>query len=111
MGLSKAELFEDRENAVANMARVLSHPARVAILQHIINTGRCINSELVKDWGLAQPTVTQHLKELKALGLIQGKVLGKQVNYCINPVKWQEFRTLMVDFFYQNPGDDISCVC
>ncbi|MFM2299805.1 MAG: hypothetical protein RIR98_1413 [Bacteroidota bacterium] len=111
MGLSKTELFEARENAVADIARVLSHPARVAILQHIIDTGKCVNSELVKDWGLAQPTVTQHLKELKALGLIKGRVLGKQVNYCIDQAKWQEFRTLMVDFLYQTPPADISCDC
>ena len=111
MGLSRTGLFEDRENAVAEIAKVLSHPARVAILQHIIETGKCVNSELVKDWGLAQPTVTQHLKELKNLGLIKGRVLGKQVNYCIDPIKWKEFRTLMVDFLYQTPPEDVSCDC
>ena len=48
---------------------------------------------------------------LKNLGLIKGRVLGKQVNYCIDPIKWKEFRTLMVDFLYQTPPEDISCDC
>jgi DNA-binding transcriptional ArsR family regulator len=109
MGLSKNELFEDRENTLAEIARVLAHPARIAILQHILDVGKCVNSELVKDWGLAQPTVTQHLKELKNIGLIKGRFMGKQVNYCIDEARWKEFRTLLVDFFYQTPPDDSSC--
>ena len=74
MGVSKTNLFTDEQNEIASIAKALAHPARVAILQHLLQTKGCINSDLVNELGLAQSTISQHLKELKALGIIQGTV-------------------------------------
>ncbi len=74
MGLTKSEIFTDEQNKLASAFKVLAHPARIAILQHIINQKACICNDLVDELGLAQATISQHLKELKNLGIIQGTV-------------------------------------
>ncbi|MES2389623.1 MAG: metalloregulator ArsR/SmtB family transcription factor, partial [Bacteroidota bacterium] len=72
MGLTKTEIFTDEQNRLASMMKVLGHPARIAILQSIISANACICGELVDELGLAQATISQHLKELKNAGIIQG---------------------------------------
>ena len=84
MGLTKSELFSATDNQLANWARVLGHPARVAILRQIASKNACICNDLVEELPLAQPTISQHLKELKQAGLIKGIVEGNSVCYCIN---------------------------
>lgn len=99
MGITKTDLFTDEQNAIAQMAKVLGHPARVAILQHLVKSNTCINGDLVQELGLAQATVSQHLRELKEVGFIQGTIEGVSVCYCINPEKWAEFSLLFGEFF------------
>ena len=99
MGLAKSEIFTDQQNELALFAKAFSHPARVAILQHLFKINACICGDLVSEIGLAQPTISQHLKELKSIGLIEGEISGKKVCYCINPKKWQEILGLINDFF------------
>ena len=99
MGITKTDLFTDEQNAIAQMAKVLGHPARVAILQFLVKSNTCINGDLVQELGLAQATVSQHLRELKEVGFIQGTIEGVSVCYCINPVKWEEFSQLFGSFF------------
>lgn len=101
MGISKTHLFTLEQNNLANIAKVFSHPARIAILQYLLKTNACINSDLVQELGLAQATVSQHLRELKEVGIIQGTIEGACVSYCINPEKWLEIRTILIDFFGQ----------
>jgi ArsR family transcriptional regulator, arsenate/arsenite/antimonite-responsive transcriptional repressor len=84
MGVSKSELFSETDNQLANWARVLANPARVAILRHIASQQACICNDLVEELHLAQPTISQHLKELKQAGLIKGNVEGNSVCYCID---------------------------
>ena len=84
MGLTKSEIFTDEQNRLASLFKVLAHPARVAILQYIINQKACICNDLVEELGLAQATISQHLKELKNIGIIQGTIEGKSVCYCID---------------------------
>jgi len=79
MGLTKSEIFTDKQNRLAGMMKALAHPARIAIVQHLIKTNACINGDLVEELGLAQPTISQHLKELKNAGLIQGTIEGTSV--------------------------------
>jgi len=88
MGLVKDHLFTDKQNRVALMAKVLGHPARIAILQYLIRTRTCVNGTLVEELGLAQATISQHLWELKNAGLIQGTIEGTSVCYCIDPKGW-----------------------
>ncbi|MGF1555240.1 ArsR/SmtB family transcription factor [Paucihalobacter sp.] len=99
MGVTKTDLFNDTQNELAAFAKVLAHPARIAIIQYLLKSNTCCNYNLVDDLGLAQATISQHLKELKQLGIIQGTVEGVSVNYCINPVKWKEFKEKFNDLF------------
>ncbi len=82
MGLTKTNLFTEEQNAIAIIAMAFGHPARVAILQHLIKTNVCINSTLVAEFGLAQATISQHLKELKSMDIIQGTISGTAMSYC-----------------------------
>ena len=104
MGASKTDLFSKKQNELANMAKAIAHPARIAILQQLIKTNACVCGDLVDDLGLAQPTISQHLKELKNAGLIQGTVEGVSVCYCINPKVWKEYQEFFGDFFAVAPA-------
>ncbi len=106
MGLTKANLFTQEQNELAGIAKVLAHPARIAILQYLIKANDCINSDLVNELGLAQATISQHLKELKALGLISGTIEGVSMSYCINAPRWEEFKEKLDTLF---GGYDPSC--
>lgn len=85
MGLSKTTFFTDDQNALATLAKALGHPARIAILEFLLKTKSCICNDIVDELPLAQPTVSQHLRELKDAGLIQGNIEGRGICYCINP--------------------------
>ncbi len=99
MGLTKTEIFTEEQNSLAVMLKAMAHPARIAILQQIIKANACICGDLVEELGLAQATISQHLKELKTAGLIQGTIEGVSVCYCINPVVWNEMQEDLKNFF------------
>ena len=84
MGATKTSHFSDSQNAIALIAKALGHPARVAIMEHLLRVNACICGDIVNELPLAQPTVSQHLKELKNAGLIKGEVEGNAICYCIN---------------------------
>ncbi|HRG90490.1 MAG TPA: metalloregulator ArsR/SmtB family transcription factor [Chitinophagales bacterium] len=84
MGASKTEHFTDKQNAIATLAKAMGHPARVAIIEYLLKTDSCICGDIVEVLPLAQPTVSQHLKELKNAGLIKGSVEGTSICYCID---------------------------
>jgi len=109
MGATKTDLFSKKQNDLANMAKAIGHPARIAILQQLIKTNACICGDLVEELGLAQPTISQHLKELKNAGIIQGTVEGTSVCYCINPKVWNEFRQVLGGFFVDIAPDTKCC--
>jgi DNA-binding transcriptional ArsR family regulator len=92
MGLTKTEAFTAGQNELAALAKALAHPARIAILEHLIRVNACICGDLVEELPLAQATVSQHLRELKAAGLIKGQIEGTSVCYCIDGRRWQEAR-------------------
>ncbi|MBO9151494.1 ArsR/SmtB family transcription factor [Chitinophaga chungangae] len=81
------------------MAKAIAHPARVAILQYLVKKNACVCGDLVEELGLAQATTSQHLKELKTAGIIQGTVEGVNVCYCIDPKVWKQYRELFNVFF------------
>jgi len=99
MGLTKTEIFTEEQNRLAIMLKALAHPARIAILQQIIKANACICGDLVGELGLAQATISQHLKELKNAGLIQGTIEGASVCYCIEPGAWKLLSEQMGNFF------------
>lgn len=99
MGTTKNIIFTNRQNNLAQIAKVLGHPARIAILEHISKTNDCICTNLVDEIGLAQATISQHLKELKSIGVIQGSISGKRICYCINKENWENIQQQMDAFF------------
>ncbi len=99
MGLTKTEIFTEEQNRLAVMLKAIAHPARIAILQEIIKSNTCICGDLVDELGLAQPTISQHLKELKNAGLIQGTIEGVSVCYCIEPIAWKLLQENLNTFF------------
>ncbi|HXS36991.1 MAG TPA: metalloregulator ArsR/SmtB family transcription factor [Flavipsychrobacter sp.] len=109
MGATKTDLFSKKQNEIADMAKAIAHPARIAILQQIVKVNGCVCGDLVDELGLAQPTISQHLKELKNIGLIQGTVEGTSMCYCINPKGWEKYKTLFTDFFKTLPPIDAGC--
>lgn len=110
MGLAKTEIFTEEQNRISIFAKVFGHPARVAILQHLFKIDACICGDLVDEIGLAQPTISQHLKELKLLGLIKGNVEGTSVCYCIDRENWTAMKELMLEFLDQDlPTDKVCC--
>lgn len=92
MGITKSEIFTAKQNKIATMLKALAHPARIAIIQQLTRSEHCICSELVEDLGLAQPTISQHLKELKNIGIIKGCVEGKSISYCIDQKVWLQVK-------------------
>jgi DNA-binding transcriptional ArsR family regulator len=99
MGLTKTEIFTTEQNQIASFAKVLAHPARIAILQYLLKSNSCICGDLVEEIGLAQSTISQHLKELKKVGLIQGTIEGTSVCYCINTENWKIIETALTKLF------------
>ena len=109
MGLTKTDLFTEEQNLLSRIAKAMGHPARVAIVQHLVQTNACINSDLVQELGLAQATISQHLKELKSIGLIQGTIEGTSMCYCINPEAWAAMQTAfnhLFDSYAQSHPED-----
>ncbi len=106
MAFNKKHEFSDEDIALSDMARALAHPARVLILKSLARQESCICGKIAEVMPLAQSTVSQHLKELKEAGLIQGTVDGPRICYCIN---WDRFRH-MAEIF-RGLFSDISCCC
>jgi len=84
MGISKTEHFSENQNEIATIAKALGHPARIAIMEYLMSVDTCICGDIVNELPLAQPTISQHLKELKNAGLIKGSIEGNAICYCIN---------------------------
>ncbi|WP_299221097.1 metalloregulator ArsR/SmtB family transcription factor [uncultured Aquimarina sp.] len=99
MGITKTQIFDQRQNELAQLFKILGHPARIAILQYISKQNACICNDLVEEIGLAQATISQHLKELKSIGLLKGEVEGKSMCYCINIDTWNELQQNLNSFF------------
>ena len=108
MGARKSEVFSPQENELAELAKALGHPARVAILKALARQNTCICGQIVDVVPLAQSTVSQHLKELKSAGLIKGTVEGVKSCYCIDWAAMARLRGLLEELFTPPPGD---CSC
>jgi len=93
MGLTKTEHFTDKQNAIAILAKALGHPARIAILEYLLKVDSCICGDIVNELPLAQPTISQHLKELKNAGLIKGNIEGTAICYCIDEKALEKLQT------------------
>jgi len=106
MGVSKAILFSEKQNKLATIAKALGHPARIAIIQHLFENKTCIVSKLIEELPLSQSTISQHLKELKNVGLIKGEIEGQKVCYCLNREMMLEISGILSQYV-----DDIKKCC
>ncbi len=109
MGTTKSEIYTLEQNKLANIAKVLGHPARVAILQHLFKVNACVCGDLVNEIGLSQATISQHLKELKNLGLLKGNIEGTSICYCIDIENWKNVSTYLQVFLNQKPTNLGEC--
>ncbi len=98
MGISKKEEFSVKQNRVADLAKALAHPARIAILEFLANSNSCMCGDIVEKLPLSQATVSQHLAELKRSGLIKGEIDGPRVCYCIDEKAWTDAKSLLSQF-------------
>ena len=109
MGLTKSEEFTVRDNKIARYAKAIGHPARVAILRLLAKRQTCVCGDIVDELPISQSTVSQHLKELKEAGLIQGEIDGPRVCYCINGKEWEAAQAVLAGFFEVYEPTDAAC--
>lgn len=107
MGTSKTEIFTAKQNQLALVAKAMAHPARIAIIEYLVKSNSCVCGDIVDEIGLAQATVSQHLKELKNAGIIKGTIEGTSVCYCINQENWGS----VVELFYGLFSEVTSSCC
>jgi DNA-binding transcriptional ArsR family regulator len=91
--------YKENTEDLARLAKALGHPTRIAILKHLDRQSCCFTGDLVDVFPLAQSTISQHLKELKNAGLIQGELKPPKIKYCINKENWKKAKALFSDFF------------
>ena len=106
----KTDAFSIELQELAKFAKVISHPARLAILQYLSETKTCISGDISDFIPLSRTTVSQHLTELKAMGLIRGDIDGLKVNYCLCNANIMKYKTMFADFF-QNIGVNSDECC
>lgn len=92
MGISKTDSFSAYQNELGIVAKALGHPARIAIIEYLLKVESCICGDIVNELPLAQPTVSQHLRELKNANLIKGSIDGKTICYCINEIGFAKIK-------------------
>lgn len=92
MGASKTGHFTEHQNELSILAKALGHPARIAIIEYLIRVNACVCGDIVNELPLSQPTVSQHLKELKTAGLIKGNIEGNSICYCINESGFEKIK-------------------
>lgn len=104
MGVTKTQVFTAKQNRIADLAKALAHPARIAIIQHLLKEKSCVCGDLVEVLPLAQATVSQHLKELKNIGILHGEINPPRVCYCINETVWEEAKMIFGEIFETEIG-------
>ena len=109
MGISKTEHFTDDQNAVAKLMKALAHPARIAIVEYLLSVDACICNDIVAKLPLAQPTVSQHLRELKNADIIKGEIEGKAICYCINPYTFKKIEHFIAHIFKKIEHQNNCC--
>lgn len=109
MGTAKTEDYTVKDNKIAKYAKVLGHPARIAILRLLVKKEACVCGDIVDELPISQSTVSQHLKELKEVGLIKGEIAGKAVCYCIDEKAWAEAKNYMHTFFTEFTNKNKCC--
>jgi ArsR family transcriptional regulator, arsenate/arsenite/antimonite-responsive transcriptional repressor len=109
MGITKTEQFTEVQNRLAMLAKALGHPARIAIVEYLLKVETCICGDIVNELPLAQPTVSQHLKELKTAGIIKGSIEGNAICYCIEEKTLTELQFFLSDILSKTEKKKENC--
>ncbi len=109
MGASKTEQFTEQQNELAILTKALGHPARIAIIEYLLKVESCICGDIVNELPLAQPTISQHLKELKTAGLIKGNFEGSSICYCINELGFEKIKFFFNDITNHLEKKKLNC--
>ncbi|MDO9153477.1 MAG: metalloregulator ArsR/SmtB family transcription factor [Paludibacter sp.] len=107
--MRKPEVFDNELQELANFAKVISHPARLAILKYLAETKTCISGNISDKLPLSRTTVSQHLKELRNMGLIHGEIDGLKINYCLCGSTINSNLEKFEEFFNQIKTADNNC--
>jgi len=107
--MNKSENFDEQLQEIARFARVISHPARLAILKYLAETKTCISGDISDKLPLSRTTVSQHLKELRDIGLIHGEIEGLKINYCLCHSRIEKYIELFDTFFNPVQASAIDC--
>ena len=109
MGATKTLVFTKRQNRMSQLAKALGHPARIAIIEVLVKRQSCICGDIVDELPLSQATISQHLRELKEVGLIKGEIEGRKSCYCINDKVWNEAQETIAGLFNSYVADNSCC--
>ena len=109
MGVTKTEAFTEVQNKRATIFKALGHPARVAIIEMLIKRQTCICNDMVEELPLSQSTVSQHLRELKEIGIIKGEIEGTSICYCINETVWNDIQMDLAQLFGSYKNTNSCC--
>jgi DNA-binding transcriptional ArsR family regulator len=109
MGATKTDHFTTEQNELAVLMKALGHPARIALVDYLLTVDTCICGDIVAELPLAQPTVSQHLKELKNAGLIKGTIEGTAICYCLDASTFQKFGSYLAHIFKTLAAKKTSC--
>ncbi|WP_300660711.1 metalloregulator ArsR/SmtB family transcription factor [Fluviicola sp.] len=109
MGATKSDLFTPEQNEIASLLKAIAHPARIAILEYLIKVDTCICGDIVNELSLAQPTTSQHLKELKNAGFIKGSVEGTAICYCVDKMAVARIQSYFAGISIQIENKDNQC--
>ncbi|OFX62277.1 MAG: hypothetical protein A2046_15350 [Bacteroidetes bacterium GWA2_30_7] len=110
MNNNKSEQFQKSQKELAEFAKVLSHPARIAIIQILTDKKEIKTGNISDDLPIARSTVSQHLKILKQAGIIKGTIDGMKIHYCLDSKKLNEIRE-KYNTFLQSTISDFKCKC
>ena len=111
MAVDKRRIFSEEDQEISLISKALSHPARVTILKYLAKQSNCVCGDIVDELPLAQSTVSQHLKELKKAGLIQGTIEGPKTCYCINAEKYEKMSALLASFLEEIKNNHKETCC
>jgi len=109
MGITKSDYFSKDQNEASAMFKALAHPARIAILEYLMQAGKCICNDIVEELPLAQATISQHLRELKLAGFIKGSIEGKSICYCVDESRIAEAIEHLGRFVSKDANNRIIC--
>ena len=108
-GIMKTKQYTKEQEQIARFAKAMGHPALMAILNFLAKQDSCFFGDIHEELPIAKATVSQHLKELKEAGLIQGEIETPKVRYCIHRDNWELARNLFATFWNNCNSKDTSC--